>query len=328
MNAYVGRGESLASKLLRYIKENKEFTLQELYSEFGDSYERHSIRARLYESEPYRERKVIKTKNGSYALVGAEVEAIVECVDTREHIYRLSEAKMTYDLIIIDSPYQTAAQRGGNRQLTNFDFITPKEFGNIIVEVEKLLKNEYSQVLFMISGGESGKRDVDRYLRMFDKTSLKLSSRGAYTKYNRNGSVCNMGKYAMPPEQMLSFSLSGKERMDTDTTASTDYHFERPPLPHHGGYSTQKPLGLMKAIISRATLAGEKILDIFAGSGVSFSAALALGRKIHGFEINPKAIEEHILPRLKLFDLDGLDESNIYRVPAGAMVQTSMLDFM
>lgn len=325
MNASMNGGESLASKLLRYIEEKREFTLQELYLEFGDSYKKHSIRARLYESEPYRERKVIKTENGSYALIGAEVEAIVECVDTREHIYRLSEAKMTYDLIIIDSPYQTAAQRGGNRQLTDFDFITPDEFGNIIVEVEKLLRNEYSQVVFMISGGKSGKRDVDRYLRMFDKTSLKLSNRGSYTKYNKNGTVCNMGKYIMPAEQILSFSLSGKERRETDTSISTEYHFKRPPLPHNGGYSTQKPLGLFKSIISRTTLVGERVLDIFAGSGVSFPASLSLGRKIHGLEISSKAIDEHILPRLRLFSSS---ESDICRVPKGALTQTSMFDFI
>lgn len=297
--------EGLAKKIRRYIDEKKEFTLQELYDTFGEDssfgYKNHTVRARLYESDPYKEKILVKTAEGVYALAGIDIEAIVEKVDTREHVYRLTEAKLTYDLILIDSPYQTAAQKGGNRQLTDFEFITPTEFRNILVEVEKLLKNDQSQVCMMISGGKSGKRDVDKYLSMFDETNLKISNRGFYRKYNKNGTVCNMGKYTMPDEQIIMYSLSGEEREDTDTSASTEYHFQRPPLPRSGGYSTQKPKGLIEGIIKRSTNAGDRVLDLFAGSGVSFKVGVPMKRLIHGLEISQNAIDNYILPVLRKF---------------------------
>ena len=297
--------ESLAIKIINYINEEKKFTLQELYDAFGEKsklgYKNHSVRARLYESDAYQEKQLIKTSTGVYVLSGIDIEAIVEQVDTRNHIYQLTDAKLTYDLCIIDSPYKTSAQKGGNRQLTDFEFISPSEFSDIIIEVEKLMKNKYSQLIMMISGGKSGKRDVDKYLKMFDNTNFKLSNRGSYTKYNKNGSVCNIGKYSMPPEQILSFSLSGEERKDTDTSPSTKYHFVRPSLPRSGGYSTQKPEGLLEKIITRSTNPGDKILDIFAGSGVSLKVGLQLGRKVHGLEISETAINNYILPMLNEF---------------------------
>ncbi|CAA6807609.1 MAG: Type II DNA methyltransferase [uncultured Sulfurovum sp.] len=167
----------------------------------------------------------------------------------------------------------------------------------------------------MISGGKSGKRQVDKYLKVLEGSNLKLSNSGTYRKYNKNGTVCNMGKFQMPDELVLSYSLSGKERPDIDTSASTEYHFQRPPLPRSGGYSTEKPLGLMEAIITRTTKRGEKILDLFAGSGSSMVAALNLGRRIHGLEITSKAINQFILPKMREFES---------MLPSPACVQVSM----
>jgi len=299
------RKEGLAKKIIRYITEKKEFTLQELYAAFGEDselgYKNHTVRARLYESDPYQEKQLIKTDNGVYALSGIDIEALVEKVDTREHMYRLTDAKLTYDLIVIDSPYATGGQKGGNRQLTDFSFITPDEFQNILFEVEKLLKDENSQVCMMISGGTSSARDVAKYLSAFDNTSLKISNKGFYRKYNKNGKICNMGRYTMPDEHIIMYSKSGEERKDTDTSGSTEYHFERPALPRSGGYSTQKPEGLLKGIITRSTNIGERVLDIFTGSGVTLKAGLTLGRRVHGLEISQNAIDNYILPMLRTF---------------------------
>ncbi|CAA6807597.1 MAG: Unknown protein [uncultured Sulfurovum sp.] len=126
---------SLAMKLQSYITEKREFTLKELYQEFGE-YKEHSVRARLYETDEYQEKRIIKTENGSYALCGVELEALIEKVDTREHLYTLTNAKVTYDLLLNDLPYSTNANRGGNRDLTDYPLITPEDFSSMITQIE------------------------------------------------------------------------------------------------------------------------------------------------------------------------------------------------
>jgi len=309
---------SLAKKIQQYIEEKKEFNLQELYDEFGANHAKETIRARVYESN-----KVIRTGRGSYILAGVEVEAIIEEVDTKEHIFKLVDSKIKYDVIIADCPYSVSGVHGGNRQLVDYDLITPEEFGDIIVEAEKLLREENSQIYFMIAGGKSSLKDAQRYINVFERTGLKLVSKGSYTKLTKSGKVCNMGKYDMPPETILVFSKSGKERFED--AEEMNYRFQRPPLPKAGGYRTEKPLGLIQSFIQRATKQGERILDLFAGSGVTFEAGLSLGRKVHGLEISKDAIENFILPRIRRFE-ESLD-LGICLMPKNAK-QTSLFDFL
>jgi DNA modification methylase len=285
---------SLAKKIEAYIAEGREFTLKELYEEFGSNYKQHSIRARVYESN-----KVIRTGRGSYILAGIDIEAVVEQVDSKTHIYKLVDAKLKYDMIFLDIPYKLGGQIGSNRNLVDFDTISTDEFKSIIIEVEKLLKNDDSQVHFMIAGGKTSIAGANKYINMFSYTDLKLNNQGSYTKLTKRGKVANMGKFDMPPELILTYSKSGQERFKEMETM--EYRYQRPPLPKAGGYRTEKPLMLLKKLIERATLEGEKVLDLFAGSGVTLEAGLSLGRRVHGLEISTNAIENFIMPRIKRF---------------------------
>ena len=307
---------SLAKKIEAYTAQGKEFTLQELYAEFGDSYQKHSIRARVYESN-----KVIRTGRGRYVLAGINIEAIVEEVDTKEHIYKLVDARLKYDMIFLDIPYSLDGQKGGNRALVDYNTISEEEFKNIIIEVEKLLKTDDSQVYFMIAGGKTSLAGAKRYINMFNYTGLKLVNQGSYTKLTKNGKVCNMGKYDMPAELIFSYSKSGKERFSEMVLESMDYKYQRPRLPRAGGYRTQKPFMLLQSLIKRATVAGEVILDLFAGSGVALDAGLSLGCKVHGLELSSDAIENHILPRLKRYT--GVEPKRTL-----ATTQTYLFDFI
>jgi len=287
-------GISLAKKIELYISEKKEFTLAELYEEFGALHAKETIRARVYESS-----KVIRTGRGAYIFAGAEIEAVIEQVDTRKEIYRLKESSIRYDMILLDIPYNLGGQKGGNRNLSDYGMISPSEFKEIVIEAEKLLKDEHSTIYFMIAGGKSSIKGAKKYINMFSHTGLKLKNEGTYTKLTKSGKVANMGKYDMPPELILAYSQSGVERFEQES----DLHFriQRPPLPRSGGYKTEKPLELIKSFVERSTKKGEWVLDLFAGSGVFFEACLELGRKAYGFEIETRAIEDHILPRIRKF---------------------------
>ena len=58
-----------------------------------------------------------------------------------------------------------------------------------------------------------------------------------------------------------------------------------------GAHPTQKPLGLMEALVADFTAPGELVLDPFMGSGTTGVACLKLGRRFIGVEADPKHYE-------------------------------------
>lgn len=295
--------ESLADKIERYVKEKKKFKLSDLYMEFGDAYQRHSIRARVYENLKGR---VIRTGKGSYLLAGAEIEAIVEQADSREHVFEIKKANIFYDLVFLDIPYRTGGQRGGGvnpkRNMANYSLIDHEEFGEILKQVEGLLRSEDSQVYLMMAGGKSSAAQAHKYIRMFDETALKCNDVGSYTKLTSIGKVCNMAQHDMPPEIIMAFSPDGKIRDCTeDGSYNLDFALERPRLARYGGYPTAKPVPMLRQMVAQATEKGQWVLDLFAGSGNILEAALGLGRKAHLVEICTNAIENFIFPKLDAF---------------------------
>lgn len=57
------------------------------------------------------------------------------------------------------------------------------------------------------------------------------------------------------------------------------------------GYPTQKPLGILRRIVSASSKPDDLVLDFFAGSGTTGAAALELGRRFLLVDSNPEAIE-------------------------------------
>ncbi len=57
------------------------------------------------------------------------------------------------------------------------------------------------------------------------------------------------------------------------------------------GYPTQKPLGILRRIISASSNPGEVVLDFFAGSGTTGAVCLELDRQFILIDENPQAIE-------------------------------------
>lgn len=57
------------------------------------------------------------------------------------------------------------------------------------------------------------------------------------------------------------------------------------------GYPTQKPMGILKRIISASSNPGDLVLDFFAGSGTTGHVASMLGRNFILVDNNPAAIE-------------------------------------
>ncbi len=57
------------------------------------------------------------------------------------------------------------------------------------------------------------------------------------------------------------------------------------------GYPTQKPLGILRRIVTASSRPGDLVLDFFAGSGTTGMAAHELGRRFILVDNNPEALE-------------------------------------
>ncbi|MCC6148232.1 MAG: site-specific DNA-methyltransferase [Anaerolineaceae bacterium] len=57
------------------------------------------------------------------------------------------------------------------------------------------------------------------------------------------------------------------------------------------GYPTQKPLGILRRIITASSNPGEVVMDFFAGSGTTGAACLELGRQFLLVDNNPQALQ-------------------------------------
>ncbi len=74
------------------------------------------------------------------------------------------------------------------------------------------------------------------------------------------------------------------------------------------GYPTQKPLGILRRILSVHTSPGDTVLDFFAGSGTTGEAAARLERDFILIDQNPESIRV-ILDRLAFSDLECINFS-------------------
>jgi site-specific DNA-methyltransferase (adenine-specific) len=61
--------------------------------------------------------------------------------------------------------------------------------------------------------------------------------------------------------------------------------------PERVGYPNQKPLALISPFVQAHTDPGDLVVDPFTGSGSTGEAALALGRRFAGCDVNPQACE-------------------------------------
>lgn len=57
------------------------------------------------------------------------------------------------------------------------------------------------------------------------------------------------------------------------------------------GYPTQKPIELLRKVITMATNSGDLVVDPFCGSGTTLVVAAELGRRFFGGDSNPQAVE-------------------------------------
>ncbi|MGB0989274.1 MAG: DNA methyltransferase [Halarcobacter sp.] len=277
---------TLLNRIINYmsISGKNQLHLNDFYKRFNDI-KPSTIRGRINEAVGT---KLMRINRGTYVLISQDAKALIEEGNTLYLIPQIIKACLYYDMLFLDIPYSTGGQKSGNRSIIDYNLITPEQFEKIIVEIQKMLKTEDSQLYFMMAGGKSSARDAMKYFDKFKKTSLIDTAQGSFTKLTKNGKQANMGKYPMPPEKIHIFTHSGK--IVNQEELELDFRLERAPLPKQGGYPTAKPLELLKRIVKQSTKKGDLVGDFFAGSGITLEACLQLERACHVIDIADESI--------------------------------------
>lgn len=283
--------KSLITRIKAYLKsQGKSLEIHDLYDAFPEE-KRTTIRGRVNENVG---NGITRVARGLY--VSSDV--IVEHANILERINHLKASGMKYDFIFLDIPYKSAGQRGGNqniltsnggiRRIAKFETISPEQFKELLDGMRDILTEE-GTLQFMITSGSSSKKEVDRYINCFKQAGYLELKRGSYTKMNANGTKCNIGKYLLPPEEVI---IYGKKEIDVSAW-TVDFAEVR-----QLGYPTQKPVSLMKKLIKQATRIGSWVLDPFGGSGATLKACLELNINCHIMDISENSIYNFILPIL------------------------------
>jgi len=193
------------------------------------------------------------------------------CGDCREILPTLSRV----DAVVTDPPYgvnfsgsSTKHGKDQRNAYVSFDD-TEDNVGSVIVPVIEECIGRFARVC-MTPG-----------LRCMFKYPVPRSVGSIYYPSGANagpwGFVCSQPIFYYGSDPYLAAGM-GSRPNGFSTTESAEAN----------GHPCPKPIGQMKWLVSRASLPGHVVLDPFMGSGTTGVAAVKLGRRFIGIEIEPK----------------------------------------
>jgi hypothetical protein len=233
-----------------------------------------------------------RVEEGVYVLSkdGNDI-AWVETGNAVESLPRLAQDGFKADMVFLDIPYDTPAVKGGNRGV-KYDLLSVSDFGKILDAIGIIAKTENSPVIHMYSQAESGIKAMQKYNDLFLEKGFKPVGKGQYQKTFADGSpVTSPNGKISRPEGILVFTKSGELNKDLK---DLNFTLKRPK-----GYQTEKPAGMLKAMIEMTTNEGDIVLDPFAGSGVTGAEAIRAGRKAYLIERDAEVAKNITKERVK-----------------------------
>jgi DNA modification methylase len=218
-----------------------------------------------------------------------------------------------FDLIIADPPYNLRRDFGNESdKQTDGEYIASVQ--GWIALLPRVLKNSGSlyiccdwrqSSLFEIEMKKAGFHILNRITWKRDK------GRGAAKNWkqnmediwfavkNKNEYIFNLEDVKIPKKVIAPYRENGKpkdwyikpdgtqERMTHPSNIWTDMTVPFWSMPENTEHPTQKPEALIERIILASSNEGDRVLDLFSGSGTTSVVAKKLGRKFIGIEMNP-----------------------------------------
>lgn len=189
------------------------------------------------------------------------------------------------DLVVTDPAYESLEKYraiGTTTRLTNskassnkwFAVFPNARFAELFAEVHRVLRRNGHFYLFcdaetMFVAKPEGERAGFKFWKplVWDKKTI------------------GMGYHYRARYELILFFEKGKRRLN-DLGVSDIIVAPR----IHGGYPAEKPPAVSEVLIAQSTQPGDLVADPFMGSGSVGVAALRLGRRFMGTDINPEAV--------------------------------------
>jgi DNA modification methylase len=134
-----------------------------------------------------------------------------------------------------------------------------------------------------------------------------------YAVCDKKNYTFNLAEVKIPKKVIAPYRANGKpkdwylnadgkaERMTHPSNIWIDMTVPFWSMPENTEHPTQKPEALIERMIKASSNVGEKILDLFSGSGTTSAVAKRLGRNFIGIEMNPDYVRLG-LKRLRMLD--------------------------
>jgi site-specific DNA-methyltransferase (adenine-specific) len=194
------------------------------------------------------------------------------------------------DHVITDPPYEAimhAAKSGAARRIRtdgrgpltvlNFDCID--EIRGDVVAITANICDGWA-LFFCAPEG------VGRWADAINESPAKYKRACVWIKPDSTPQLNGQGPAMGAESFVVAWCGSGYARWNAGGKRGVYTHLTNPPS-RHGGHPTEKPASLMRELLGDFTNAGQTILDPFMGSGTTGVAALQLGRRFIGIEIDP-----------------------------------------
>lgn len=218
--------------------------------------------------------------------------------------FLLGEPNEKYDFIYIDPPYYSDRNFGefDDRWNTVFDYVDSlvpaleeskrvlKNTGNICVHVDWHACHHVRVALERIYGEENFRNEIIWCYSSGGASSKHFSRKhDNLFVFSKNFRECKFNALREPYPR----DYGNREGFHPEGRIMNDW-WQIPILSTtsklRNGYPTQKPIDLLKRLISAYTNEGDLVLDFYCGSGTTGEAAKQMRRKYVLVDINEKAI--------------------------------------
>ena len=277
--------KSLRLRLWDFLREKK--SLVEIYEAFEEK--ESTIRGRLNENIGICFKRLGR---GIYIATDGDVQAVIINGDTWEALDDLDDDSV--DCIIMDSPYGILDQQmtWGTTRKRNLNggwkFETRDLDNEIYTKLLRILKPGGHMFSFMPASKHDTHEYIEAQIQCAKEAGWTFNSQWVWDK-----KMMGMGYNGRSRHELIHFFSKGKRRLHPkghamrrtpDVLAQTREHSR------WAIHETQKPIDLIADIIEFSTLPKEVVLDPFAGSLSTASAALQTGRNSICIEIDKNMI--------------------------------------
>jgi site-specific DNA-methyltransferase (adenine-specific) len=241
------------------------------------------------------------------------VSPLLMCGDCLEEMKKIEDRSVS--LILVDLPYGTTQNK--------WDAIIP--FDAMWAEFNRILKDDgiavftatqpFSSKLVMSNLDNfkyeiiwektigSGQLNIKRQpLRVHESILVFYKKFGTYNEQRTSGKPYSIKRTVRSKGEGYGKQTNSEKENDGFRHAKSILKISNPRI--KGGHPTQKPVELFEHLVRTFSNEGDIVLDCCMGSGTTGEAALRLGRRFIGIELNKDYFEKAVL-RLKGVDSNG-----------------------